>query len=136
MRDLQSGTEYLWSRTKFINRKFAMQEMFQDYEDGDDWHVPDEKDPFTESPDAETLIGCVEVSMQSLGYMVSKSSLSPTPYNLTLFFLKFFPHAVILEVKLKERFITTSPACLPYFVSLSRCPNSREKIRAVLTSTV
>ena len=109
MRDLQSGTEYLWSRTKFINRKFAMQEMFQDYEDGDDWHVPDEKDPFTESPDAETLIGCVEVSMQSLGYMVSKSS----PYNLTLLFLKFFPHAVILEVKLKERFITASPACLP-----------------------
>lgn len=82
MRDLQSGTEYLWSRTKFINRKFAMQEMFQDYEDGDDWHVPDEKDPFTESPDAETLIGCVEVSMQSLGYMLDmREQLSITDFR-------------------------------------------------------
>ena len=72
MKDLQSGAEYLWPRSKFINRKYAMQEMFQDYEDGDDWQLPDEKDPFTESPDAETLIGCVEVSMQSLGYVVSR----------------------------------------------------------------
>lgn len=71
MKDLQSGAEYLWSRSKFINRKFVMQEMYQDYEDGDDWQLPDEKDPFTESPDAESLIGCVEVSMQSLGYVVS-----------------------------------------------------------------
>lgn len=72
MKDLQSGREYLWPRTKFINRKFVMQEMFQDYEDGDDWQLPDEKDPFTEDPDAESLIGCVEVSMQSLGYVVSR----------------------------------------------------------------
>lgn len=70
MKDLQSGREYLWPRTKFINRKFVMQEMFQDYEDGDDWQLPDEKDPFTEDPDAESLIGCVEVSMQSLGYVL------------------------------------------------------------------
>lgn len=73
MKDLQSGTEYLWSRTKFINRKFVMQDMFENYEDGDDWQLPDEKDPFTESADAESLIGCVEVSMQSLGYVVSSS---------------------------------------------------------------
>lgn len=71
MKDLQSGAEYLWSRTKFINRKFVMQDMFENYEDGDDWQLPDEKDPFTESADAESLIGCVEVSMQSLGYVVS-----------------------------------------------------------------
>ena len=48
-----------------------MQDMFENYEDGDDWQLPDEKDPFTESADAESLIGCVEVSMQSLGYVVS-----------------------------------------------------------------
>ena len=71
MKDLQSSIEYLWPRSKFINRKFAMQEMFQNYEDGEDWKLPDEKDPFTESPGTESLIGCVEVSMQSLGYVVS-----------------------------------------------------------------
>lgn len=82
MKDLQNGTEYLWSRTKFINRKFVMQDMFQDYEDGDDWQLPDEKDPFTESRDAETLIGSVEVSIQSLGYMLDmREQLSITDFR-------------------------------------------------------
>lgn len=82
MKDLQSGAEYLWSRTKFINRKFVMQDMFENYEDGDDWQLPDEKDPFTESADGESLIGCVEVSMQSLGYVLDmREQLSITDYK-------------------------------------------------------
>lgn len=47
-----------------------MDEMYENYEDGDDWQLEDEKDPFTESPDIESLIGCVAVPMQSLGYVV------------------------------------------------------------------
>lgn len=47
-----------------------MQEMYENYEEGEDWQLPDERDPFTESPDTEIFIGCVEVSMQSLGYVV------------------------------------------------------------------
>ena len=48
-----------------------MDEMYENFEDGDDWQLEDEKDPFTESPDVESLIGCVVVPMQSLGYVVS-----------------------------------------------------------------
>ena len=70
MKDLQTGVEYLWPKAKFINRKYVMDEMYENYEDGDDWQLEDEKDPFTESRDAESLIGCVAVPMQSLGYVV------------------------------------------------------------------
>lgn len=70
MKDLQTGVEYLWPKAKFINRKYVMDEMYENYEDGDDWQLEDEKDPFTESRDVESLIGCVAVPMQSLGYVV------------------------------------------------------------------
>jgi hypothetical protein len=36
-----SGNDWLWDRNKFINRKFLMQEMYQNYVEGDaDWDVP------------------------------------------------------------------------------------------------
>ena len=41
MRDLKNKNEYLWDRNKFINRKYLMQEMYQNYVDGDkDWDLP------------------------------------------------------------------------------------------------
>lgn len=41
IRNLESGNEWLWDRNKFINRKFLMQEMYQNYVEGaDDWDVP------------------------------------------------------------------------------------------------
>ena len=46
MKNLQSGLEWLWSRTKFINRKYLMQEMYQNFEEGEEWQLPDERDPF------------------------------------------------------------------------------------------
>jgi hypothetical protein len=70
MKNLQSGLEWMWSRTKFINRKYLMQEMYQDFEEGEDWELPDERDPFTESDSTEIMIGCVEVYLESIGYMV------------------------------------------------------------------
>ena len=73
MKDLQTGVEYLWPKAKFINRKYVMDEMYENYEDGDDWQLEDEKDPFTESRDVESLIGCVAVPMQSLGYVVRRT---------------------------------------------------------------
>ena len=47
-----------------------MQEMYENYEEGEEWRLPDERDPFTEAAGTEVMIGCVEVSMQSLGYVV------------------------------------------------------------------
>ena len=49
-----------------------MQEMYQDFEEGEDWELPDERDPFTESDNTEVMIGCVEVCLESIGYMVCK----------------------------------------------------------------
>ncbi|KXJ25651.1 Kinesin-like protein KIF1A [Exaiptasia diaphana] len=70
MRNLENGLEWLWPKKKFINRKYLMQEMYSNYEEGEDWALPDERDPFTESPDVDFMIGCVEVSMESLGYVL------------------------------------------------------------------
>ena len=72
MRNLDNGLQWLWPKEKFINRKYLMQEMYSNYEDGEEWALPDERDPFTESPDGDFMVGCVEVSMESLGYVVSK----------------------------------------------------------------
>ena len=47
-----------------------MQEMYQNYEDGEEWMLPDERDPFTESQDTEVLIGCVDVYLESIGFLV------------------------------------------------------------------
>ena len=30
---------WMWPREKFINRKYVMQEMFENYTEGDDWKV-------------------------------------------------------------------------------------------------
>ena len=36
-----SGNDWLWDRNKFINRKFIMQEMYQNYIEGDEnWDYP------------------------------------------------------------------------------------------------
>ena len=40
MKDLTNDNEWLWNKNKFINRKFIMQEMYQNFVDGDtDWDV-------------------------------------------------------------------------------------------------
>merc|ERR1712226_793895 len=83
MRDLKNKNEFLWERNKFINRKYLMQEMYQNYVDGDkDWDLPKEKDPFWEDPSAEVLIGQVHVFLQSLAYMIElEENLTITDYK-------------------------------------------------------
>lgn len=39
MRDLESSQEFRWSKEKFINRSYLMKEMYQNYEEGEDWNV-------------------------------------------------------------------------------------------------
>ncbi|XP_033105762.1 kinesin-like protein KIF28P [Anneissia japonica] len=70
MRNMVSDQEYIWSRDKFQRRKYLMQEMYENYSDGEDWQLPDEKDPFTESPDTEIQIGHVNIYLQSMAYMI------------------------------------------------------------------
>ena len=38
MRNIDNDNEFLWNRNKFLNRKYLMQEMYQNFVDGDkDW---------------------------------------------------------------------------------------------------
>ena len=39
MKNLANDNEWLWDKNKFINRKYIMQEMYQNYTDGDEWNV-------------------------------------------------------------------------------------------------
>jgi len=71
---LQTGYSWFWSKGKFINRKYAMSEMFDDFEEGEDWQVAEEKDPFIENPDTECLIGVTEVYIQCVTYLVEMKS--------------------------------------------------------------
>ncbi len=40
MTDLETGSEWTWTREKFLNRKFVMQEMYEKYQDGEDFAMP------------------------------------------------------------------------------------------------
>ena len=41
LRNLEKDLEYIWSRDKFVRRKYLMQEMYQNYTEGEDWVLPD-----------------------------------------------------------------------------------------------
>ncbi|XP_062500955.1 kinesin-like protein KIF28P isoform X2 [Corticium candelabrum] len=70
MNSLVNDQSWLWPRNKFINRKYLMSEMYENYVDGENWKLPDERDPFTENPDTEILIGSTTVYLQNLAYLV------------------------------------------------------------------
>jgi hypothetical protein len=71
---LETDRSWLWCRNKFINRKYLMSEMYENYVDGEEWKLPDERDPFTESPDAEIFIGSTTVYLQNLAYLIDLST--------------------------------------------------------------
>ena len=39
MKNLTNDNEWLWDKNKFINRKYIMQEMYQNYTEGDELNV-------------------------------------------------------------------------------------------------
>ncbi|XP_070175288.1 kinesin-like protein KIF28P isoform X2 [Littorina saxatilis] len=68
--NLETKHEWIWSREKFLNRKFVMQEMYDNFQEGEEWDVPPEKDPFVDDYEAEFHIGSVKVWLKSLAYMI------------------------------------------------------------------
>ena len=38
--NVETKHEWVWPREKFLNRKFVMQEMYQNYLDGEEWELP------------------------------------------------------------------------------------------------
>ncbi|XP_013392684.1 kinesin-like protein KIF28P [Lingula anatina] len=80
--NLETGYEWVWSKNKFIDRKYVMQELFQKYDDGETWDVPPEQDPFYENPEDPVHIGSVKVWLQSLAYLIElKEQLEITDFR-------------------------------------------------------
>lgn len=40
MRNLDNGYSWMWSRNQFLERKYRMQEMYQNYVEGEQWDLP------------------------------------------------------------------------------------------------
>lgn len=40
MKSTEDDAEWVWDRNKFSNRKYLMQEMYQNYVEGDEWDKP------------------------------------------------------------------------------------------------
>jgi hypothetical protein len=40
MTNLETKHEWIWPREKFLNRKCIMQEMHNNFQEGEDWDVP------------------------------------------------------------------------------------------------
>ena len=59
---------YYLAREDFMDRKFEMQEIYQDFLDGmPDWNPPVEEDPFLHMADEETIIGYASVYIDGFG---------------------------------------------------------------------
>ncbi|XP_039770792.1 kinesin-like protein KIF28P, partial [Ornithorhynchus anatinus] len=58
---------WMWSKAKFINRKFLMEEVYQRFLDGEDLQITQENDPFWDPVEAIHL-GSAHVWLQSLAY--------------------------------------------------------------------
>lgn len=41
MNSLVNDKSWLWPRNKFVNRKYVMSEMYENYVDGENWQLPD-----------------------------------------------------------------------------------------------
>ena len=69
MKDLNTGNQWLWGRDKFVNRRYMMQEMYQQFLDEDEsWKtVEKEQDPFWDEPE-DLAIGSASAFLQSLSY--------------------------------------------------------------------
>ncbi|KAF2343727.1 hypothetical protein FHG87_025517, partial [Trinorchestia longiramus] len=41
MKNLENGTEFVWPQEKFRDRLYLMKEMYEHYEDEDEWQRPE-----------------------------------------------------------------------------------------------
>ncbi|CAI4230337.1 unnamed protein product [Auanema sp. JU1783] len=70
-------TQFLWEKSRFINRYYGMQEMYEFMVDGEEWNVEKERDPFYEPPDSLAFIGSSVVFLQSLAYLIDSQESFP-----------------------------------------------------------
>uniref|UniRef100_A0A8C8R7D3 Kinesin-like protein 6 n=1 Tax=Pelusios castaneus TaxID=367368 RepID=A0A8C8R7D3_9SAUR len=58
---------WVWSKAKFVNRKFLMEELYQHFLDGEDVYVSQKSDPFWD-PVEVIHLGSAHIWLQSLAY--------------------------------------------------------------------
>ncbi|KAI3388277.1 hypothetical protein SNEBB_000716 [Seison nebaliae] len=69
VKNLLNSAVYLWDKAKFINRRFLMQEIYQEYLQGKDLQeIKEEEDPFWDPMGEPMLLGTASMFMQSLCY--------------------------------------------------------------------
>ena len=86
---LDTGYIWFWTKEKFINRKYVMCEMYEDFQNGEDWQVPRERDPFIESADTDCLIGVSEVYIKCISFMVRINVLKHIFIIVVLIFCRY-----------------------------------------------
>jgi len=69
MKDVATGNLWLWERGKFMNRRYIIQEMYQQFLDDDEsWKTcPKDKDPFWDEVE-DYAVGTSSAFLQSLSY--------------------------------------------------------------------
>jgi kinesin family member 1 len=81
MTNKQTRNVWLWSKAKFINRKYLMQEMYQKWANGETVDTDQSKDPFWDPPE-EVFLGSAFIYLQSLSYQIeADETLSITNYQ-------------------------------------------------------
>ncbi|RWS14549.1 kinesin-like protein KIF28P, partial [Dinothrombium tinctorium] len=96
--NLETNQEFEWTKEKFLNRLYVMKEMYRNYEEGaEEWDLPEDRDPFVEDANTVSRIGCVQVFLQPLAFMVElKEQLEIIDYKgkeVGLINLEFVPCA-------------------------------------------
>eukprot|EP00048_Salpingoeca_helianthica_P001914 m.52729 g.52729 ORF g.52729 m.52729 type:complete len:981 (-) comp11792_c0_seq1:836-3778(-) len=77
MSDLTTEHTWLWSRSKFLSRKYAMQEVYQNFINGEEWMRSNEDDPFYDPYDAEVHIATAFLYLKFMGYLVDFEDVCP-----------------------------------------------------------
>ncbi|CAG5132776.1 unnamed protein product, partial [Candidula unifasciata] len=69
--NMENGNRWLLNRNTFIDKKYLMEEMYQNYIQGDpNWDLPKEKDPFWQSHKTPVLVGTAHVYLKSVAHLV------------------------------------------------------------------
>lgn len=74
VRNFSNGLQYEWPKEKFMNRFYLMQDMYESFEEGENWKVVEGEDPFAESLEDPVQIGTSSLYLKSLAYLIEMKS--------------------------------------------------------------
>ncbi|KIH56688.1 hypothetical protein ANCDUO_13130, partial [Ancylostoma duodenale] len=75
--NLTEDTRFMWEKARFMNRYYGMQEMYENKQDGEEWNMPKDRDPFYEAPDSKSLLGSAIIFLQPLAYLMDSEETYP-----------------------------------------------------------